>query len=301
MRRSVLLAAVLAVSAPLSLSAQSSSLFGSGGNSGSGSSGFGSSGSGTTNFGSSGSGSSGLSSSGSRSSGSSSMFGGTSSSLSSGLSSASSGLSSGSGTSSTSSGSGGGMTVSGSPNAMGAGLNNSGMAGRGAGGAGFENLANSQGMQFGQLGQNLANAGFIGANQNGFIGNRMTGQQSGFSNQMMQAFQGLSRGGSGFNNGQIGSQAPKLGIRPTQRIAFNFRASTPAAATSRVTTQFRRASTRRPELAGVTTVAGDSGRVVLRGTVANDEARQLAAAMARLEPGVDDVVNELTVAPAASP
>jgi hypothetical protein len=227
------------------------------------------------------------------------MFSGSSGSLSSG--SSSSGQSS-TGSSSTSSSSGGG-SVGGTPNAMGAGLNNAGMAGRGAGGAGFENLANSQGMQFGQLGQNVGQAGFIGANTNGFIGNRLTGQQSGaFSNQMMQAFQGLSRGGSGFNNGQLGGrQTPKLGIRPTQRIAFSYRAATPAAATTRVTAQLGRVVSRRPELAGVTPVTDDAGRVVLRGTVANDEARALAAALVRLEPGVGEVVNELTVGPATSP
>ncbi|HEX6987254.1 MAG TPA: BON domain-containing protein, partial [Planctomycetaceae bacterium] len=93
----------------------------------------------------------------------------------------------------------------------------------------------------------------------------------------------------------------RLPMRPTQRIAFDFTPATPAAAVERVTSRFDGIVSRRPELSGVTFATDDSGRVVLRGTVPSDDARQLAAALVRLEPGVREVVNELTVGGGATP
>lgn len=214
-------------------------------------------------------------------------------------SNSSSSNSSTSGTSGTQTGASFGSTANSMFNGSSRQLGGTGMGNRGT--TGLQGQA-AQPFQFGQFGQAVGNAGFIGANQSGFVGNRLAGQQSGQGlNQMMQAFQGLSRGGSGFNSQFGGSERPKLGIRPTQRIAFNHRTSTPAATTTRVTAQLSRVVDRRPELAGVTPVADDAGRIVLRGTVENEEAAALAVALVRLEPGVGEVVNELAVAPGTAP
>lgn len=161
----------------------------------------------------------------------------------------------------------------------------------------------SQPFEFGQLGQQVRETtGFVGAPaQNGFVGNRLANEQAGARSALQQAFQSLSRGGGGARNSQLGASKPKLGIRPTLKVAFRGPTATPAIATTRVSTRMSRIVGRRPELAGVTASADDTGRVVLRGSVANDEARELAAALVRLEPGVGEVVNELAVGSETAP
>lgn len=178
-----------------------------------------------------------------------------------------------------------------------------GTNGSGGNNSGFSQSATAQPFQFGQASQAVSGTGFVGgANPNGFVGNRLAGQQSS-QNAFQQAFQALSRGGGGGNNNQFGggNSAPKLGVRPTLKIAFSARTATPAAATARVSTRLTQVIDRRPELAGVTATTDGSGRLVLRGNVDSEEAGELAIALVRLEPGVGEVVNELTVAAEPAP
>jgi osmotically-inducible protein OsmY len=52
-------------------------------------------------------------------------------------------------------------------------------------------------------------------------------------------------------------------------------------------------------LPGISVQAAEPGHVVLQGTVATEDARRLAEAVARLEPGVRTITNQITVPNAA--
>jgi BON domain len=145
---------------------------------------------------------------------------------------------------------------------------------------------------------------FTGRTENSrFIGVRATTtspQQSGL-NAFSQIFQGLSRGQSGNRNGGQ-SQPERLPLRPTLRVGFDYSPTTAATTISspQFATRFSGIAERRPQLAKVNVTSDDGGRVVLRGTVASEDSKNLAAALLRLEPGVREVVNELTVENAAA-
>ena len=85
------------------------------------------------------------------------------------------------------------------------------------------------------------------------------------------------------------------------RIGFDTPATVPTVSTARFTERFADIVARRPALRGVNVEADESGRVLLKGTVDSEGARDLAAAIVRLEPGVRDVVNELEVADSQTP
>ena len=149
----------------------------------------------------------------------------------------------------------------------------------------------------------VGNSAFTGRAEPGsFIGVRTTTQQANM-NAFNQIFQGLQRnsGGSGRGNS---NQAPaeRFQIRPTLRVGFDH---TPITATASVSSprfeqRFTGITERRPQLAGVNISSDYEGRVVLRGTVASEDSKKLAAALLRLEPGVRDIVNEITVEPPAA-
>lgn len=150
----------------------------------------------------------------------------------------------------------------------------------------------------------IGNSAFTGRSENSrFIGVRTTTtnpQQSGL-NAFNQIFQGLQRGQSGNRNGGQ-SQPDRLPLRPTLRVGFDYSPTTAAATVSspRFASRFSGIAERRPQLANVNVTTDDGGRVVLRGTVATEDSKKLAAALLRLEPGVREVVNELNVeSPAA--
>lgn len=165
-------------------------------------------------------------------------------------------------------------------------------------------MTGQQGFQLGTVTPLTGTGPFVGRSDNAgrFVGNQRVGQQAAMGAiQALQGLQSFQRGG-GFNNRSDGQQdAERLPIRPTQRIAFEFTPTTPAIAVERVSSRFSGLTDRRPELAGVTFETDDDGRVILRGTVATEEAGQLAAALVRLEPGVREVVNELAIESEATP
>lgn len=204
---------------------------------------------------------------------------------------------------------GGGRTSSFSANAFGSslsgGLTQGGSAAGGLGGAGATDaLGTQQDVGLGELGQTIGTGPFIGRSDNlgNFVGNQFAGQ-GGSQLRGFQGLQGLQRGGGNNANNRFGNQGaePRLTIRPTQRIAFEFDPATPTMASRRISERFDSLANRRPQLAGVTVTADDGGRIVLRGTVETEEARELAAALVRLEPGVREIVNELSVAREPAP
>ncbi len=152
--------------------------------------------------------------------------------------------------------------------------------------------------------ESIGTGPFTGRTENSrFIGVRATTttpQQSGM-NAFNQIFQGLQRGQSGNRNGGQ-SQPERLPLRPTLRVGFDYSPTTAATTISspQFATRFSGIAERRPQLAKVNVTSDDGGRVVLRGSVASEDSKNLAAALLRLEPGVREVVNELTVENAAA-
>jgi hypothetical protein len=196
---------------------------------------------------------------------------------------------------------GGNYGTTGSPSATGSGTTNTGNAttsGTTVGQGTTSAVGTASGQQI--LGQNdVGNNSFTGrAAPGNFIGVSATTQQANL-NAFNQIFQGLARNGGG--NGRGSNQAPpeRFQLRPTLRVGFDH---TPITATASVTSprfekRFAGITERRPQLTGVNIASDYEGRVVLRGTVASEDSKKLAAALLRLEPGVRDVVNEITVEP----
>jgi hypothetical protein len=86
-------------------------------------------------------------------------------------------------------------------------------------------------------------------------------------------------------------------MRVPQRIAFTVPPLAPAALMANLQSQFSSLQQRVP---GVSVATTEPGHVVLRGTVESEHAKKLAEAVARLEPGVRKITNELQVSAAAN-
>lgn len=154
-------------------------------------------------------------------------------------------------------------------------------------------------------GQQILGANNIGRNSftgraapGNFIGVSATTQQANL-NAFNQIFQGLQRNGGGNGRGSNQASPERFQLRPTLRVGFDHSPITASASVTspRFEKRFAGITERRPQLAGVNIASDYEGRVVLRGTVASEDSKKLAAALMRLEPGVRDVVNEITVEP----
>jgi hypothetical protein len=153
--------------------------------------------------------------------------------------------------------------------------------------------------------------GFVGTGDNlgRFIGSQQAGQQGiqgGGQNRLNIGNRNRAGGGAndrlnqngGFGQNQFGNQAgnrPRTTVRAAQRVAFEYPQPVPAEVRTSLQTQFRQLSDRRPQLAGISIALDGGDQAVLRGEVATEDARKLAEAVARLEPGVRTVKNEITV------
>jgi hypothetical protein len=205
---------------------------------------------------------------------------------------------------------------------QGGGLNTGGLGGTGLGGAGGfgggglgGGLGGQAGMggsqlnlDLGALSATVGQGGFIGRSDNAgrFVGNANTGQQSiqgtnagGQFGGRGQQFGGGQFGGrnttGGFNQRGGFNQQSRRTIRPQHRIAFDYSQPETGSVQTSLNAQFQRFQTSRPELQGVQIGLGDGREVVLRGQVRSEEDKKLAAQLARMEPGVRTVRNELTV------
>ena len=165
-----------------------------------------------------------------------------------------------------------------------------GTAGGGGGIGG--SLQGPQFVEFGQAGANIGE-GFVGRgnNQQAFVGSSAAGQQTvdAGGTARFSGFGGAGGQGAAADVGQArGGQ-----MRIPQRIAFRVPPITPTTLTSSLQTQF---NSLRDRLPGVGVTSTEPGHVVLTGTVESEQARRLAAAIVRLEPGVRRVTNELQIA-----
>jgi osmotically-inducible protein OsmY len=82
-------------------------------------------------------------------------------------------------------------------------------------------------------------------------------------------------------------------VRPQQRIAFPHNRVLPEQVRTNV--GVRMANLADERFSNTEVVLNSAGHIVLRGQVATEEARKLAEAVARLEPGVRQVQNELII------
>lgn len=198
---------------------------------------------------------------------------------------------------------------------MGMGMGNLGMTGQtpGAGQIGFGGFATPEAGAMAPGSAGTAQ-GFIGRADNAgrFIGDQRTGQQTAAragapAMQTAPRFAGQPQFGTGgqFGQTQFGQmqfgqnrgtgRAARLPMRPQGRIGFSYSERTAPAVEASLGTRFGQLASRRAELANVQATMDDNGTAVLRGRVDSEEARRLAEAMARLEPGVRAVQNELAV------
>jgi hypothetical protein len=180
-------------------------------------------------------------------------------------------------------------------------------------------------MEMGSLGSQIGQDGFVGGrgNAESFIGAQQQtggGQQSGnFGARGGQsanfgALQGGRGGGASYGEGgDYGGQQSQqsrnaqraISLRPQQRLGFTYNRPTADAIAANLTTRLTRiaaapatADVVPPTLQQIQMQIDDGGVLTLRGTVESASARKLAEVMARLEPGVRKVVNELEVQPA---
>lgn len=166
-------------------------------------------------------------------------------------------------------------------------------------------LSQPQFTQFGQAGANIGNGQFVGrANGQNFVGLQGAGQQS--VNAGGQArFSGLGgQGGNNLGGGQAASsQARGNLMRVQHRLAFTAPPRLPVDLQANLHARFHpnAATNLAARFPQVTIEPDESGALVLRGSVEDDHARKLAEAIARLEPGVRKVTNELQVGPGPLP
>jgi hypothetical protein len=165
------------------------------------------------------------------------------------------------------------------------------------------------------VGQAGAASGFVGRNNTtgGFVGDQRIGQMgtpaagAGFTSRQFSSRFGGRGGGrgaqqAGFEGGRFGStgevtgEAARRVIRPRPEIAFEYDRRDSEAVSGRLATRLEQISRRQPDLQGISIDIRADGAVILTGTVDSENARKLAGVLARLEPGVRLVVNELEIA-----
>lgn len=160
----------------------------------------------------------------------------------------------------------------------------------------------NQQSNFGFQGQGQQ-SGMVGArNTQSFLGANQRNAQQGLQQQQNQFGNRNNRGRQNqfdqndFNsmNQQGQDQDSRRAIRPQQKVAFEIPERSNSEIKEILGSRFERV-TRQPALRGVTVDLDADGVVVLRGEVATPSQKQLAANMVRLEPGVRNVRNELTV------
>lgn len=180
----------------------------------------------------------------------------------------------------------------------GGGLGGGGLGGGGAfGQGGMNNGQNAMGQQGqGFLGRNTNANNFLGRNvqgqgQNGMMnqngGNRRGGNNRGNQNGMMNQQQ---QGGMGVGFGGAQRQAPV--IRPRQKVAFDHTPPHLPTVSTKLETRLNKMTALKSS--NVKLSVGGEGEVVLTGRVASAERAKVAEIIARQEPGVRSVRNELT-------
>lgn len=133
--------------------------------------------------------------------------------------------------------------------------------------------------------------GFTGRQNTGFVGNRNAGASNQAS--LMQQFnQFANQSQQNRNSSSSRSSVPQP--RPQLKIAF----TSPRVNLAKTQVDLDDRLGRLAKIQGVGTTISDQGVVTLTGNVGSEDSKKLAEALARLEPGVRSVKNELVVTPA---
>ena len=176
----------------------------------------------------------------------------------------------------------------------GQGVSGQGVSGQGVGGsntgAGSPNF-----MGFGTEVDTTGGTGFVGRNSAGtFVGGTVQpGQgQAGNMTALNSMFNAINRQGQVNRSTQPTGPSRSQLIRPRHRIAFSI---SPRQTQSIATTLKTRMDKLPSPVAGVDVTLDAAGLATIRGTAATAHDAKLAAALARLEPGVRKVDNQLTV------
>ncbi|MCH8828563.1 MAG: BON domain-containing protein [Planctomycetes bacterium] len=155
--------------------------------------------------------------------------------------------------------------------------------------------------QLGDLSSTIGQGGFIGRSDSAgrFVGNTNAGQQSTRTNRTFQAVQGGgNRGqttGGNFGRNAGGGSASQSIFRPVQRVAFVFQRRPVASVRASIQVRLDRLALRSARFKGLSFSMNGTSEVVLRGKVKTASTRNLVAALAKLEPGVRKVRNEIVV------
>ena len=212
--------------------------------------------------------------------------------------------------------------VTGIGTGVGSGANNtasgSSQVPEGFGGGGIsENLNN---FELGQRGTANQNEGFIGGNANaqqgGFVGQNQAFGNGGVNGNQFNAggrFGNLGGFGAGGRAGGFGQQIQRRTIRQIRTrlvlpadVAAEYRVVPPVKLQNSLTKQYRAINATQEKAKAAlgssrvfansnVTVTANGRTVTLRGQVGSDRERKLAERIALLEPGVDQVVNQLSV------
>jgi hypothetical protein len=143
-------------------------------------------------------------------------------------------------------------------------------------------------------------AGLVGQSNTRFTGLTPTTGQPG-QNQFQNRNNGRGRGGQNQNQNQAGgaNNQQQRTIRPQLVVAFTTPTPTAELVAARLSTRMKKVP--KDGFKNVT-VEMDGRKAILRGEVSSEEDSRMAAMMARLEPGIRSVKNELVVkTPAPDP
>lgn len=142
----------------------------------------------------------------------------------------------------------------------------------------------------GTVGSRVGRNAFVGQGDTSFVGTRDTARMAnGDFNPQFNAINDPSTSQRRANSGTTNVKR----ARPQQRISFEYPKANLVRTQVEMSQRFKRLKT----VSGADTSISDEGVAVLTGTVVNDDARKLAEALARLEPGVRSVNNQLQVVP----
>jgi hypothetical protein len=144
-----------------------------------------------------------------------------------------------------------------------------------------------------------------------FVGDQRVGQQTGGARRTaVGGARQLGNRGGGGATGQLfgdddsargpGAQRTQRIVRPRQEIAFSYPQRSTTTISASLNGRIERIALRQPALRNVDVLVNEQGIATLRGRVDSEEIKKLAAIMARIEPGVRSIENELTVGPASS-
>lgn len=167
--------------------------------------------------------------------------------------------------------------------------NQSGSLNTGGQQLGTTNLNSADGTLSAQVGQDA----FVGGNNQGFVGNRLAGQQN--SGNQGPQFGNLSRSTQRPTQQQQTNSQRKT-MRPQYRVGF----AAPPIPSAQIETKLQTTLADLPILKSrpkVMVSVDQDGVVSLSGVVTSDHERKLLAAFVRLEPGVTGVDNQLAVTP----